>query len=61
MSPKTGRPPVGEKTKDTMIRVRMDPYEIERLDRCAEKMQATRSDVIREGVKLVEKQLAQKE
>lgn len=56
MSPRTGRP---HKTnpKDTRIQIRLDKETLEKLDMCAQKKNATRSDVIREGIDLVNEEL----
>lgn len=59
MSPRTGRPHK-DNPKDTRIQIRLDKDTLEKLDRCAEEKQTTRSDVIREGIGLVEEQLEKK-
>ncbi len=56
MSPRTGRPHK-DNPKDTRIQIRLDKATLEKLDKCAQKKQKTRSDVIREGIGLVEEQL----
>lgn len=56
MSPSTGRPK-SDNPKDTMIRVRMDKETVEKLDRCAEALEATRSEVIRMGIKRIEAEI----
>lgn len=46
MSPRTK----SENPKDTMIRVRMDKETVEKLDKCAEALETTKSEVIRMGI-----------
>ncbi|MEI3066495.1 hypothetical protein [Phascolarctobacterium faecium] len=48
MNAKRGRPT--ESPKTTMVRVRMDEETVKMMDECAEKMNTTRSDVIRTGI-----------
>ena len=40
-----------------MIRVRMDKETVEKLDRCAKALEATRSEVIRMGIKRIEAEI----
>lgn len=47
-SKKIGRPT--ESLKDTMIRVRMDDKTVEKLDRCVERLNSNRSEVIRNSI-----------
>ena len=54
MSPRTGRPPK-ENPKDTRIQIRLDKETLEKLDRCVEREQTSRSEVIRQGIDLVDK------
>lgn len=56
MSPRTGRPHKGN-PKDTRIQIRLDKETLEKLDKCAEKKNTTRSGVIREGIDLVNEEL----
>lgn len=48
---KVGRPT--DKPKDTMIRVRADKELIEKLDKCVEKMNSNRSEIIRSGIEKI--------
>lgn len=57
MSPK-GRPT--ESKKDTRVYVRMDDETIAVLDKCKEQLDTTRSEVIRQGINLVNEKLEQK-
>ncbi|WP_245719508.1 CopG family transcriptional regulator [Paenibacillus tianmuensis] len=51
-SKKIGRPP-SENPKSELIRVRADQAILSMLDACTEKLNTTRSDVIRKGIKKV--------
>jgi hypothetical protein len=52
-----GRPFAGEDRRSTTIRLRMEPAEVERLDRLADKLNTTRSGAIREGLRRLEDQI----
>ncbi|MCI5499352.1 MAG: ribbon-helix-helix protein, CopG family [Clostridiales bacterium] len=52
MSIKTGRPK-SDMPKDTMLRVRLDQEYKVKLDKCAEKLGISKSDVVRWGIDLV--------
>lgn len=54
MSPKTGRPK-SETPKDTMLRVRLDKEYIAKLEVCANKLNISKSEVVRRGIDLVAK------
>lgn len=54
---KSGRPYDGEQRKDSTIRLRMEPKEVEQLDVCAKRLNTTRSGAIREGLKLLREKL----
>lgn len=47
---KAGRPPQDLVTRTSIIKVRVDPYLINRIDRVAATLQLSRSDIIRQGV-----------
>lgn len=49
MSPKTGRPK-SDNNKDTMIRVRLDDEMVRKLELASEKLNLTKSDVVRNGI-----------
>ncbi|MCP3773199.1 CopG family transcriptional regulator [Paenibacillus sp. MZ04-78.2] len=49
-SKKLGRPP-SDNPKIELIRVRADQAILNMLDACAEKLDTTRSDIIRKGIK----------
>lgn len=52
-----GRPFTGEGRRSTVIRLRMEPDEVERLDRLADKLNTTRSGTIREGLRQLARQI----
>ena len=56
-----GRPFAGEARRSTTIRLRMEPGEVERLDRLADKLNTTRSGAIREGLRRLADQLEQEQ
>lgn len=51
MGAKMGRPT--DSPKDTIVKVRMDKETVAMLDECTEKLDATRSEVIRTGIRKV--------
>lgn len=50
MSPKTGRPPIGDSSKDRGYRIRMSDEELKRLSFCSEILQISKAEVIRRGI-----------
>jgi len=56
---KIGRP-VSPDSKHTMFRVRLDDKSIMKLDECADKLQTTRSDVVRKGIDEIHDSLKKK-
>ncbi len=50
MSPKTGRPPIGDSSKDRGYRIRMSDEELARLDFCSKVLQISKAEVIRRGI-----------
>lgn len=50
MSPRTGRPK-SDHSKDTMLRVRIDDELTNMLDVTSKRLNITRSDVVRNGIK----------
>lgn len=52
MSPRTGKPKA-ENPKDIQLKIRADKQTIEDLDFCCEKLDKTRSDIIRLGIQKV--------
>lgn len=56
MSPRTGRPK-SENPKNIQLKIRADKETIEDLDYCCEKMDKTRSDVIRLGIQKIKAEI----
>lgn len=59
MSPRTGRPNV-DNPKDIQLKIRADKQTIEDLDFCCEKLDKTRSDIIRLGIQKVKTEAEKK-
>jgi hypothetical protein len=59
MSPRTGRPKV-DNPKDIQLKIRADKQTIEDLDFCCEKLDKTRSDIIRLGIQKVKTEAEKK-
>ena len=57
MSPRTGWPPKAEGRKAFKLQIRMNEEELQRLDKCARKLNLTRTDVVNAGIQLVEQRL----
>lgn len=60
MSPRTGRPVKGASKRDKSLQLRMSAEELELLDECAKQLNATRTDVVNKGVRLVKDELDKK-
>ena len=60
MSPRTGRPKIGEEKRDIKMQMRMNEEELKLLDECAASIKGTRSDVIRRGIYLVKAEMDEK-
>lgn len=56
MSPRTGRPKT-ENPKDIQLKIRADKQTIDDLDFCCEKLDKTRSDIIRLGIQKVKSEV----
>lgn len=56
MSPRTGRPKI-ENPKDIQLKIRADQQTIDDLVFCCEKLQKTKSDVIRLGIQKVKSEV----
>jgi len=57
LSPKTGRPPKIGLKKDVSLQLRISKTTAETLRRCAESMKVSRTEVIEEGIRLVDEKL----
>ena len=60
MSPRTGRPPKGEESKPFDLQVRITPSKAVQLQRCANALGVTRTEVVEKGIDLVEKEIEAK-
>lgn len=59
MSPRTGRPKT-DNPKDIQLKIRADKKTIEDLDFCCERLNKTRSDIIRMGIQKVKGEVNKK-
>ena len=57
MSPKMGRPIKGASKRDKSLQLRMSGEELKLLDECATRLNATRTDVVNKGIRLVKLEL----
>lgn len=60
MSPRTGRPPK-ENPRSVNLNIRITKEESKRIQKCADKLNMTRTDTIMKGIGMVEKEMGQKE
>lgn len=56
MSPRTGRPPKAETSRNKSLNIRLTEGELAQIEKCAEKLQKSRTDTIMYGIKLIEKE-----
>ena len=61
MSPAMGRPPKGEMRRDKSLQLRLSELEMQMLDDCAARLNASRTDVISKGIRLVKQDLDSRE
>ncbi len=59
MSPRTGRPK-SDNPKNVRLEIRLTQHDAERLQKCADALNITRTDVILKGIDLVEAELNKK-
>lgn len=59
MSPRTGRPK-SENPKAATIKFRADEQTVKDLDYCCERLQETRSEILRRGIALVKDEVTKK-
>lgn len=59
MSPRTGRPPK-DNPRNVNLGIRLTKDEADRIQKCADKLNLTRTDTIMKGIDLVEKEIRQK-
>lgn len=60
MSPRTGRPPKGEESRTERINIRVSKTEAQMIQDCADQLQASRTDVIMQGIHLLKAKLEKK-
>lgn len=53
MAPRTGRPIKGPRKRDQSLQIRMTQDEMDMLDDCATRLDATRTDIVVRGISLV--------
>ena len=53
MSPRTGRPPLGDKKKSERIEVRLTKEKAERLQQCAQLLNVSKAKIVERGIDLV--------
>ena len=56
MSPRTGRPPK-ENPRNVNLNIRITREESERIKKCADDLETTRTDAIRKGIEMVENEI----
>lgn len=57
MSPKTGRPPIQDTSRNEKLNIRLTAKEKEEIKYCAEKLNISRTDTIMKGIYLVKERL----
>lgn len=60
MSPRTGRPPKGESSKNVKLQLRITEKTANELKECAELMGISRTEVIEKGVELIHNEVVRK-
>lgn len=60
MSPRTGRPPKGETSKNISLQLRISEKTANELKKCSEILDIFRTEVIEKGVELVYKETVKK-
>lgn len=60
MSPRTGRPPKGETSKNISLQLRISEKTANELKKCSEILDISRTEVIEKGVELVYKETVKK-
>lgn len=57
MSPRTGRPPLQDTSRNDHLSIRLTKKEKEQINYCSEKLGISRTDTIMKGINLVRKEL----
>ena len=60
MSPRTGSPPINSESRKEKLNIRLTKEEKERIDKCAEALEISRTDAIMKGIGLVENEIGKK-
>lgn len=60
MSPRTGRPPKGETSKNISLQLRISEKTADELKKCSEILNVSRTEVIEKGVELIYKETVKK-
>ncbi len=60
MSPRTGRPPKGETSKNVSLQLRISEKTSNELKECAEILNISRTEVIEKGVEMIHKDVVKK-
>lgn len=57
MSPRTGRPPKQGKPKEVSLQMRITKETASKLQKCADELSVSRTEVIEKGIDLVDEQI----
>ena len=57
LSPRTGRPPLHEQSRNKQITIRLSETELEELERIAAALSISRTDAIVQGLQLLSKEI----
>ncbi len=60
MSPRTGRPPKAETSRNKSLNLRLTEEEAKDIQYCAEKLEISRTDAIMKGIRMIKAQLEEK-
>ena len=60
MSPRTGRPPKAETSRNKSLNLRLTEEEAKDIQYCAEKLEISRTDTIMKGIRMIKAQLEEK-
>lgn len=60
MSPRTGRPPKQGKPKEVSLQMRITKETADKLQKCANELSISRTEVIEKGIDLVDEQIKRK-
>lgn len=60
MSPRTGRPPKAETSRNKSLNLRLTEEEAKDIQYCAEKLEISRTDAIMKGIRMIKAHLEEK-